>query len=178
VEHPPRTAHRLARRAFLRRAGTTAAGGLALTLAACGGGKKAATPTPTTGPVAPSSTAAPTQSSASPAASPVGAGGQGQAQTRVTLEMVDIAFKPNGFTIPANTDVTITLDNTGAALHNFSVTDHKNPNVKNLGISVDVNPGETKTVTVNAPAGDYYYFCNQPGHEAAGMFGTMHVVQP
>jgi nitrite reductase (NO-forming) len=92
-----------------------------------------------------------------------------------TVEMVDIAFQPTEFTIPANQDVTVTLHNSGAALHNFSVTDHNNPNVKNLNISVDVNPGETKTVTINAPAGDYYFYCNVPGHEAAGMHGTMHV---
>ena len=90
--------------------------------------------------------------------------------------MVDIAFNPSEFTIAANTDVTITLPNHGAAMHNFSVDDHKNSNVPNLGISVDVQPGQTGTVTVNAPPGDYYYYCNVPGHEAAGMFGTMHVV--
>jgi cytochrome c oxidase subunit 2 len=97
-------------------------------------------------------------------------------QTTFEIDLEDIKFSPNELTIPADTDVTITLKNTGASMHNFSVTDHNNPNVKNLGISVDVNPGETKTVTVNAPAGDYYYFCGVPGHEAAGMHGTMHVV--
>jgi uncharacterized cupredoxin-like copper-binding protein len=104
------------------------------------------------------------------------AGGGEQAQTSVTLEMVDIAYKPNGFTIPANTDVTITLKNTGVIGHNFSVTDHKNPGLPNLNISQNVPPGQTKTVTVNAPPGDYYFFCNVPGHEQVGMFGTMHVV--
>jgi len=89
--------------------------------------------------------------------------------------LVDIAFKPTEFTIPANTDVTVTLKNSGASMHNFSITDHNNSGVKNLNISVNVNPGETKTVTINAPAGDYYYFCDVPGHEAAGMHGTMHV---
>lgn len=111
-----------------------------------------------------------------PAMAAAGTAAAGAAQpAAVTIDMVDIAFKPNAFTIPANTDVTVTLVNQGAALHNFSITDHKNPNVKNLGISVDVAPGETKTVTIDAPAGDYYFFCNQPGHEQAGMFGTMHV---
>jgi len=72
--------------------------------------------------------------------------------------------------------VTITLNNTGAVVHNFSVTDHnQNPNVPNLGIDVDVDPGQSGTATVNAPAGDYYFFCDVPGHEEAGMFGTMHV---
>jgi uncharacterized cupredoxin-like copper-binding protein len=121
---------------------------------------------------------------ATPNASPSASGSTGQSasaaggsevSTSPTITMVDIAFKQKEFTIPANTDVTVTLDNTGATMHNFSITDHNNSGVKNLNISVDVQPGETKTVTINAPAGDYYYFCNVPGHEAAGMYGTMHV---
>lgn len=124
--------------------------------------------------------AASPQPGTTPVASPQGQpspapGGGGEAQTNPTIEMVDIAFKPNEFTIPADTDVTVTLKNTGALPHNFSITDHNNPNVSNLNISVDVQPGETQTVTINAPAGDYYFFCNVAGHEAAGMYGTMHV---
>jgi glucose/arabinose dehydrogenase/uncharacterized cupredoxin-like copper-binding protein len=100
---------------------------------------------------------------------------QASSQPSATVEMVDIAFQPAEFTIPANTDVTTSLQNNGAALHNFSITDHNNPNVQNLDISVDVQPGQTGSVTVNAPPGDYYFFCNVPGHEQAGMYGTMHV---
>jgi uncharacterized cupredoxin-like copper-binding protein len=131
-----------------------------------------ATPAAPASPAATEPAAQPTQPAQPTATS---GGGGSQAQTAVTVEMVDIAFKPTEFTIPANTDVTITLKNSGATTHNFSITDHNNPNVKNLGISVDVDPGQTKTVTVNAPSGDYYYFCNIPGHEQAGMHGTMHV---
>ena len=71
--------------------------------------------------------------------------------------------------------MTITLANKGAIMHNFSVDDHNNPTVKDLGIKVDLNPGETKTVTINAPPGDYYYYCDVPGHEQAGMHGTLTV---
>jgi plastocyanin len=120
-------------------------------------------------------TPVPAQPGASPQAQPSPAAGGGQAQTNPTIEMVDIAFKPNDVTIPANTDVTVTLKNTGALPHNFSITDKNNPNVPNLNISVDVQPGQSQTVTINAPAGDYYFFCNVSGHEAAGMYGTLHV---
>ena len=126
---------------------------------------------PTAGPSTPTAAPAEGGSSTAAATQPSGGGAAAQAQ----LGMQDIAFDKTEFTIPADTDVTLTLTNAGAIMHNFSVDDHNNPNVKNLGISVDVNPGETKTVTINAPAGDYYYYCNVPGHEAAGMFGTMHV---
>jgi uncharacterized cupredoxin-like copper-binding protein len=111
---------------------------------------------------------------ATPGASPEACPPSGGATT-VKVDLVDIAFNPNEITIPANTDVTINLMNTGAAAHNFSITDHNNPNVPNLGISVDVAPGQSGTATVNAPPGDYYFFCNVPGHEQAGMHGIMHV---
>jgi glucose/arabinose dehydrogenase/plastocyanin len=119
---------------------------------------------------APSETATPagegaadtTPEPATPAAST--GGGEAQAQT---VTMVDIAFKPEDLTIPAGTDVTISLPNTGAALHNFSIDE--------LQISVDVAPGDTGSVTINAPAGTYQYYCNVPGHKEAGMAGTLTV---
>ena len=91
----------------------------------------------------------------------------GTASTEVTVEMVDIAFSKTEFTIPADTEVTVTLPNNGAGPHNFSIDD--------LGIDVDVAPGETKTITIDAPAGEYTYYCNVPGHRAQGMEGTMTV---
>jgi glucose/arabinose dehydrogenase/uncharacterized cupredoxin-like copper-binding protein len=132
---------------------------------------------------APEATGTPGATQATPAATPPSAAAtaasspaaSGAGQGAPALTMVDIAFQPNDFTIAANQDVTVTITNNGASKHNFSITDNKNPNVQNLGISVDVDPGQTQTVTINAPAGDYYFFCNVPGHEAAGMFGTMHV---
>jgi uncharacterized cupredoxin-like copper-binding protein len=98
---------------------------------------------------------------ATPAASPVAA-------TEVTVEMVDIDFNPNEFTIPGNTDVTVRLPNTGQIPHNF----HIDP----LDVhSEDVNPGAETTVTINAEPGDYEYYCSIPGHREAGMVGTVHV---
>jgi uncharacterized cupredoxin-like copper-binding protein len=122
----------------------------------------------------PSPAASPMASpAASPMASPVAGG---QPQTAVTVEMVDIAFNPNELTIAASTDVTVTLPNTGVQPHTFTVTDHNQfPNVMNLGIDVEVQPGQTGMATVNAPAADYYFYCKIPGHEEAGMHGVMHV---
>ena len=91
------------------------------------------------------------------------------------MTLNDIFFDPKVVTTPANTDVTLILENKGVIGHNFSITDHKNPNVKNLNISLDVDPGQTEQSTINAPAGTYYFYCNVPGHEAAGMFGTLQV---
>ena len=105
---------------------------------------------------------------ASPGASPV-------AGDQVEIVSHDIYFEPKEVTIPADTDVTIMLPNEGVTLHNFSITDHKNENLPFDPIDIDIDPGATEQVTINAPAGEYYFYCNVPGHEAAGMFGTLTV---
>jgi plastocyanin len=88
--------------------------------------------------------------------------------TAVTIEMVDIAFEPKEVTIAANTDVTVTLTNTGAAAHNFHIDE--------LNIQTeDVPSGGSTTVTINAPAGTYEFYCAVPGHREAGMVGTLTV---
>jgi uncharacterized cupredoxin-like copper-binding protein len=82
-----------------------------------------------------------------------------------TVTSFDIYFEPKEISIPANTDVTFTLPNDGAAAHDFSIDE--------LGIQVALPPGETQTVVVNAPPGSYEYYCNVPGHKEAGMVGTL-----
>jgi uncharacterized cupredoxin-like copper-binding protein len=85
-----------------------------------------------------------------------------------TIQLVDIAFAPDGFAIPANTPTTVTLINAGAAAHNF--------NIDQLGVySGDLWPGEATQVTIDAPAGMYQYACDIPGHKAVGMVGTLFV---
>jgi plastocyanin len=84
----------------------------------------------------------------------------------VSVEMVDINFAPKEITIPANTDVTIDLVNTGATVHNF--------NVEALDVhSGDYSPGQTGTVTINAAPGEYEYICSIPGHKESGMVGKL-----
>jgi len=87
----------------------------------------------------------------------------------VEVVSIDIAFEPKEITIPANTDVTITLPNEGVTLHNFAIDA--------LDISVDIAPGATGEAVINAPAGTYEYYCNVPGHKAAGMVGTLTVTE-
>jgi len=109
----------------------------------------------------PSASASPEASPAgSPQASPAASNGQ-------TVDLLDIRFEPKNITIAANTDVTFTLTNKGVAPHNFSIDQ--------LHIDQDVQPGETKTITVKAPAGTYQFYCNVPGHREAGMVGTLTV---
>jgi uncharacterized cupredoxin-like copper-binding protein len=93
----------------------------------------------------------------------------------VEIGEYDMYFKPNLVTIPADTAVRVVLPNHGATTHNFSITDHKNPGLKNLNISVTTEPGQTSEATIDAPEGTYYFFCDQPGHEQAGMYGYLTV---
>jgi len=104
-----------------------------------------------------------------PCATPTGGTTGGQTSgNAVTIAMVDIAFEPNVATISANTDVTVTLPNNGVSPHNF--------NIDQLGIKTeDVQPGNSTTVTINAPAGTYEFYCSIPGHKEAGMTGTITV---
>ena len=94
------------------------------------------------------------------------AAGEGAAEA-VTVESYDIYFEPDELTIPADTDVPVQLPNVGVALHNFSVDE--------LGISVDIAPGATEETVINAPAGEYEFYCNVPGHKEAGMLGELTV---
>ena len=95
----------------------------------------------------------------------------------VEIGEYDIYFKPNLITIPADTPVRFVLVNHGEATHNFSVTDHENSGLENLNISITNDAGKSDETTINAPAGTYYFFCNQPGHEQAGMRGYITVTK-
>jgi plastocyanin len=94
------------------------------------------------------------------------AAGDGASEA-VEVESYDIYFEPEELSIPADTDVTVRLPNEGVSLHNFSIDE--------LEISVDIAPGATEEVVINAPAGEYEYYCNVPGHKPAGMLGTLTV---
>ena len=61
----------------------------------------------------------------------------------------------------------ITVHNSGAIAHTFSLND--------LGREVTVNPGQTKTLNVEAAPGTYAYVCRILDHEGLGMHGTLTV---
>ncbi|CAN5768526.1 hypothetical protein BH23CHL4_BH23CHL4_18610 [soil metagenome] len=91
--------------------------------------------------------------------------GEAGVASAYTIESHDIFFVPEELEIPADADVTIELPNLGSAPHNFSIDE--------LDISVDLAPGETKEIVINAPAGEYVFYCNIPGHREAGMVGSL-----
>lgn len=95
-----------------------------------------------------------------------GAGDDTGGSESVTLETVDNEFQPAEFEVAAG-EVEITLDNTGAAEHNFSNEE--------LGVDEDVAAGEQTTFTVDAEPGTYEFVCKY--HESIGMVGTMTVTE-
>lgn len=102
---------------------------------------------------------------ASPGASPVAGAGE------VEIGSYDIYFDPKEVTIKADTETTIKLPNHGVTQHTFVIDDHKNENLPFDEIKVIMDPGKTEEVKLTAPAGKYYFWCDIPGHEAAGMWG-------
>jgi uncharacterized cupredoxin-like copper-binding protein len=140
---------------------------LALVIAALGVGALVISPQ--------ASTAAQATATPEPCPPATPAAGQEAPTACVVIGEDDIYFNPNLLTIPADTPVRIVLVNHGVTVHDFSVTDHGNAGLKNLNISVLTDPGKTGETTIDAPEGVYYFFCNQPGHEAAGMRGYLTV---
>jgi uncharacterized cupredoxin-like copper-binding protein len=84
------------------------------------------------------------------------------------VSTVDLAFDPKTLTIPANTDVKVTVTNKGVLQHDFTIDELK-------VASKLLNGGESDTVTINAKPGTYQYYCSVPGHKEAGMVGTLTV---
>jgi uncharacterized cupredoxin-like copper-binding protein len=95
----------------------------------------------------------------------------------VKIGEYDVYYNPNLVTIPSETPVRFILTNHGEATHNFSVTGHQNAGLENLNISITNDPGQSDEAIVNAPEGSYYFFCNQPGHEQAGMRGYITIAK-
>jgi plastocyanin len=87
----------------------------------------------------------------------------------LTIEAIDgTAFASTAATAPAG-QLTITMPNKSALPHNIELKDVS-------GAKGDiVNQGGKSEFSVDLKAGKYTYFCAVPGHEAAGMKGTLTV---
>ena len=127
----------------------------ALAVSGCGGdddGGGEATPPP---PPAGSTTTAPS-SEATTLENPADAGG-------------DLAFEKDSLTAPAG-EVTLVMENPSALDHNIAL--------KGNGVEEEgevVGQGGTSRVTAVLEPGEYEFYCSVPGHEAAGMKGTLTV---
>ncbi len=117
----------------------------------------------------PATTASKPTTGSAPAAAASPAAGAAQ---QLSVNALDtLRFDPPTLTAKAGQPITITVNNTGQSLHDFSMTDGPDQPVKVLA-----QPGQkaTGTFTITKP-GTYTFFCSQPGHQAAGMQGTLTV---
>jgi len=104
-------------------------------------------------------------------------GGTGSAQPAgsIKVTMTEYHFEPA--TINATSGkVVFFLVNAGSASHDMVIKD-KSTGARVPGAASElVSAGDTFVFTVsNLPAGSYTFFCDQPGHEAAGMSGALTV---
>ncbi|HVP74808.1 MAG TPA: cupredoxin domain-containing protein [Gaiellaceae bacterium] len=90
----------------------------------------------------------------------------GNAQTTVTVNMVEYAFQLSQSTIPSG-QITFVINNKGNEVHNFAILGNR--------AGAQIAPGTSETWTVSLPAGTYNYQCDVPFHAERGMTGQFTV---
>jgi uncharacterized cupredoxin-like copper-binding protein len=130
------------------------------------GGLGPVTPT-TTGKVVTGTTPATTTTSAPPT---TGSSCASPKSTTVQVAEFEYAFTLSQSSVPCGT-VTFSMTNTGQIQHNFDVLGVKN----DAGVGPFLNPGDHATMTVTLAPGSYQYQCDEDGHAAMGMMGTLTV---
>ena len=96
-----------------------------------------------------------------------GDGGGDGGGTTLSVQGKEFEFIPDTLSAPADTEVTVELENTGTIEHDFTIDE------ANLKIATPAT--ETATGTFNLPAGTYAFYCSVPGHRDSGMEGTLTV---
>lgn len=84
----------------------------------------------------------------------------------VTVRAGEMWFDPDRITVDGDGSVNITVRNEGAVFHDLTIDE--------LGLAIDVEPGDTVTAGVaDVDPGTYEFICSVPGHARAGMTGTL-----
>lgn len=87
----------------------------------------------------------------------------------VTITAVDMDFLEGDLVVAAGT-VTFEMTNRGYAPHTFVIEGHED----DLKLSTSAH-GSVDRGTIRLTPGDYVYYCDVPGHRAAGMWARLHV---
>jgi nitrite reductase (NO-forming) len=95
------------------------------------------------------------------------------AMQQLTVNALDtMKFEPTTLTAKAGQPIQVTLDDSsGQIAHDFDITEGVPQPIK-----IIAQPGQKAMdkFTIDKP-GSYTFFCSQPGHEQAGMKGTLTV---
>jgi plastocyanin len=99
-----------------------------------------------------------------------GSAGSGQPAGSIKVSLTEFKFEPSTISAPSG-KVVFYLVNGGTTSHDMVIRDSSN---NRLDGSELISAGDTFVFTVNSlAAGTYTYFCDQAGHEASGMKGTL-----
>lgn len=106
------------------------------------------------------------------AATGCGGSGGGQPAGSIKVTMTEFKFDPSAISAKSG-KVTFFLVNSGTVAHDLVVL---GPDGKRIAGSELVQAGNSSAFTIdNLAAGSYQVVCDQPGHEQAGMKGTLTV---
>jgi plastocyanin len=99
-----------------------------------------------------------------------GSSGSGQPAGSIKVTLTEFKFDPS--TVSASSGkVVFYLVNGGTTSHDMVIRDSSNNRIDGSEL---ISAGDTFVFTVtNISAGTYTYFCDQAGHEASGMKGTL-----
>ncbi len=105
----------------------------------------------------------------------------------IDVQLLDVQFRPNEFTVPAGAEVTITATNYGIARHNFIIFkkgfdagEHfGHEDEPNIYWQIELQPGTNATETFIAPAepGEYQIICGAATHMEDGMVAKLIVTK-
>ncbi|MHB8588848.1 MAG: cupredoxin domain-containing protein [Candidatus Dormibacteraceae bacterium] len=99
-----------------------------------------------------------------------GGGASSQPAGSIKVTLTEFHFEPSTISAPSG-KVVFYLVNAGTTAHDMIIRDSSN---NRLDGSELISAGDSFVFTVNSiPAGSYTIFCDQPGHEASGMKGTL-----
>jgi plastocyanin len=99
-----------------------------------------------------------------------GGGGGGSSTVTITADPSGaLAFEEDTAEATAGS-VTVELVNDSSTPHNVEIEGDSG----DLG-GTDTISGDTATTTIDLEAGEYTFYCSVPGHEEAGMKGTLTV---
>lgn len=86
------------------------------------------------------------------------------------MTMQNMSYAPDELNVNKGDHVVIHLSNPDSIVHDVMFKD------PSFGVDATLQPGESRTVNFDtSKVGDFEFYCMQPGHEAAGMIGTLHV---
>src|SRR4051812_44474222 len=128
-----------------------------LALAGCGGSNEKST------------SSSSSKATATPAATKAASSGGGGETIKLAADKSALKFDKSSLTAKAG-KVTLQMANPSGVPHAVAI--------KGNGVDVDgktVISGETSTASADLKAGTYTFYCPVPGHEAAGMKGTLTV---